>query len=110
MENQRFPFPKNIFCIVFFSASLLLLNEYSHLKRDTMLLAGLNDLDQDKDIHSSFDQSNDSYFPTNPFELMNVLKQIEARNEGKSPSDAIDDALKAFESEEQEDSSFDTDI
>ena len=42
-------------------------------------------------------------------ELINVLRNIEAMNERTDPSDAIDNALKAFESEDKENFSFDRD-
>ncbi|KGG11198.1 MULTISPECIES: hypothetical protein [Prochlorococcus] len=80
------------------------------LKRDSFLIAGTNDLQQEKDIHSSFEESNDLYFPSNPMELMNVLRSMESMKDGTSPSDAIDDALKAFEDENKEDSSLDIDF
>ena len=41
---------------------------------------------------------------------MNVLRSLESMNDSTPPSDAIDDALKAFEREEQVDSPFSTDI
>ncbi len=75
-------------------------------ERQNVLLAGLNDLNEEKDIHSSFDDSTDSFFPSNPMELMNVIRSIESMNEATSPSDAIDDALKAFENEAQAESSL----
>ncbi|KGG16474.1 MULTISPECIES: hypothetical protein [unclassified Prochlorococcus] len=87
-------------------AFFLLLFQIPILKKDIGLLAGLNTLDQEKDIHSSFDDSTDAYFPTNPMELMNVLKSIESMTDRTSPTDAIDEALKAFENEDQLDSSF----
>ena len=41
---------------------------------------------------------------------MNILQRIEAMNAGTDPYDAIDDALKAFEGEDLEDSFFDSDL
>ncbi|KGG33830.1 hypothetical protein EV10_0267 [Prochlorococcus marinus str. SS51] len=41
---------------------------------------------------------------------MNVLRSMESMKDGTSPSDAIDDALKAFEDENKEDSSLDIDF
>ena len=74
---------------------------------DSLLVASLPELDKEKDIHSSFDESNDSFFPSNPIEMMNVLRSLESANDGTSPSDAIDAAIEAFENQDQSDSSFD---
>ncbi len=71
------------------------------------MVADLADLDEERDIHSSFDESNDSFFPSNPMELMNVLRSFESANDGTSPSDAIDAAIEAFQNQDQSDSSFD---
>ena len=71
------------------------------------MLADLAELDKERDIHSSFDESNDSFFPSNPMELMNVLRSFESLNDGTSPSDAIDAAIEAFESQDQSQPSVD---
>ena len=39
-----------------------------------------------------------SAFPTNPFELMEMIKKHNSMNDATNPSDAIDDALKSFNS------------
>ena len=74
------------------------------------MLANLAELDKERDIHSSFDESNDSFFPSNPMELMNVLRSLESANDGTSPSDAIDAAIEAFENNKQADSSVISEI
>jgi len=79
------------------------------LSGNSLLFAETNDLKQNKDINSTFDES-DSYFPSSPLELINVLRSIESMSDSTPPSDAIDDALKAFEIEEKVDSSFDADF
>ena len=109
MRNQCFFFLKCIFFIFVLSQGTFLFVEDANIRGNGLFLAGLTDIDDEKNIHSSFDESNESYFPNNPMELMNVLRSIESMNDGTSPSDAIDDALKAFETQEQLDSSFDAD-
>ena len=37
-----------------------------------------------------------SVLPTNPFELVEMIRRINGLNDATSPSDAIDDALKSF--------------
>ncbi len=39
-----------------------------------------------------------SAFPTNPFELMEMIRRHNSMNDATNPSDAIDDALKSFNS------------
>ena len=35
--------------------------------------------------------------PTNPFEMVDILRRINSMNDATAPSDAIDDALKSFD-------------
>ncbi len=77
---------------------------------NSLLFAETNDLNQNNDINSAFDDSNDSYFPNSPLELMNVLRSIESMSDSTPPSDAIDDALKAFEREDNADNSVKSNI
>ena len=45
-----------------------------------------------------------SAIPTNPFELVEMIRRQNSLNDATKPSDAIDDALKSFDSwEEKED-------
>ena len=55
--------------------------------------------DEKRDIYSSFDTEDqiDQGLPIDPFELMNRLKQAEAMNNATTPSDALDEALNAFD-------------
>ncbi len=40
-------------------------------------------------------------FPTNPFELMEMIRRQNSMNDATNPSDAIDDALKSFNNLEE---------
>tara|TARA_B100000886_G_scaffold246089_1_gene173094 strand:- start:367 stop:651 length:285 start_codon:yes stop_codon:yes gene_type:complete len=42
-----------------------------------------------------------SGFPTNPFELVEMIRRQNSMNDATNPSDAIDDALKSFNSLEE---------
>ena len=56
-------------------------------------------IDEKRDIFNTFDtkdQSNQG-FPVDPFDLVNRLKQAGAMNDATTPSDALDEALNAFE-------------
>ena len=44
---------------------------------------------------------NGSSFPTNPFELVEMIRRQNSMNDATNPSDAIDDALKSFNSLEE---------
>ena len=42
-----------------------------------------------------------SAFPTNPFELVEMIRRQNSMNDATDPSDAIDDALRSFNSLEE---------
>ena len=43
----------------------------------------------------------DSVIPTNPFEIVEMIRRQNSLNDATKPSDAIDDALKSFNSLEE---------
>ena len=42
-----------------------------------------------------------SVIPTNPFEIVEMIRRYNSLNDATNPSDAIDDALKSFNSLEE---------
>ena len=52
------------------------------------------------DISTKTDDNN-SGIPTNPFELVEMIRRQNSMNDATNPSDAIDDALKSFNSLEE---------
>ena len=60
--------------------------------------------DEKRDIYSTFDTEDqiDQGLPIDPFDLMNRLKQAGAMNNATTPSDALDEALNAFDHSEYE--------
>ena len=56
-------------------------------------------IDEKRDIYNTFDAESqiDQGLPIDPFDLMNRLKQAEAMDDATTPSDALDEALKAFD-------------
>ena len=44
---------------------------------------------------------NSSVIPTNPFEIVEMIRRQNSMNDATNPSDAIDDALKSFNSSEE---------
>ena len=55
-----------------------------------------------RDIFKTFDtkDQNDQGFPIDPFDLMNRIKQAGAMRDATTPSEAIDEALNAFDESE----------
>ena len=64
--------------------------------KSTLLYAEESSL-KDIEINSTtkFD-TNGSALPTNPFEIVEMLRRANSMNDATNPSDAIDDALKSF--------------
>ena len=85
--------PKTI-ALVFFLISLISL-------KGNLLNAEY--LFQELQIDSSTKEDEDkSSIPTNPFEIVEMIRRYNSLNDATNPSDAIDDALKSFnESEEK---------
>ncbi len=102
-------FQKCIFSIFFVIGSLAFLIGDAFVSKNAFLRADSKDPAEDNNLHSSFEDENKTEFPTNPLELLRVLREIESINNRSSPSDAIEDALKAFESEGQQESSLNND-
>ena len=57
---------------------------------------------EELEINTSTKTEDDvSAFPTNPFELVEMIRRQNSMNDATDPSDAIDDALKSFNSLEE---------
>ena len=46
-------------------------------------------------------EENSSVIPTNPFEIVEMIRRRNSLNDATNPSDAIDDALESFKSLEE---------
>ncbi len=46
-------------------------------------------------------EDDSSVFPTNPFEIVEMMRKYNSMNDATKPSDAIDDALKSFNTLEE---------
>ena len=46
-------------------------------------------------------EDDSSVIPTNPFELVEMIRRQNSMNDATNPSDAIDDALKSFNTLEE---------
>ena len=58
----------------------------------------IEELEIDTSTKTEYDSS---AFPTNPFELMEMIRRQNSMNNATDPSDAIDDALKSFNNLEE---------
>ena len=79
----------NVFCIFI---SLITLSNFrtNYLYADELLLKEI-----EIDSSTKFDEKS-SDFPTNPFEIVEMIRRANSLNDATIPSDAIDDALKSF--------------
>ena len=70
---------------------------------------GSSEIPKEREIHNTFSDNEGSgtiLDATNPMDLINRLRQATAMDNATSPSDAIDDALKALDSQDLEKSSL----
>ena len=92
---------KNYFCksffkpitvVIFFTLLISLKSDYLNAEY----------LFKELEINSSTKTEEDSsVLPTNPFELVEMIRRQNSMNDATNPSDAIDDALKSFLSLEE---------
>ena len=89
-------FCKNVFkpitVVIFFSLIMPLKSDYLNAEY----------LFEELEIDTSTKtENNSSALPTNPFELVEMIRRQNSMNDATDPSDAIDDALKSFNSMEE---------
>ena len=92
---------KNYFCksvfkpitvVIFFILLIFLKSDYLNAEY----------LFEELEIDTSTKTEDDSSaFPTNPFELVEMIRRQNSMNDATDPSDAIDDALRSFNSLEE---------
>ena len=84
--------PKSITFVIFFTLLISLKNDYLNAES----------LFEELEIDTSTKTEDDSSaLPTNPFELVEMIRRQNSMNDATDPSDAIDDALKSFNSLEE---------
>ena len=83
--------PRQITFIIFFTLLISLKGDYLNAEY----------LFEELEIDTSTKTEDDSSaLPTNPFELVEMIRRQNSMNDATDPSDAIDDALKSFKSME----------
>ena len=83
--------PKPITFVIFFTLLISLKGDYLNAEY----------LFEELEIDTSTKTEDDSSLPTNPFELVEMIRRQNSMNDATNPSDAIDDALKSFNSLEE---------
>ena len=84
--------PKRITYVIFFMLLIFLKGDYLNAEY----------LFEELEIDTSTKTDDDgSSLPTNPFELVEMIRRQNSMNDATNPSDAIDDALKSFNSLEE---------
>ena len=85
-------FPKQINFVIFFILLIPFKGDYLNAEY----------LFEELEIDTSTKTEDDSSaLPTNPFELVEMIRRQNSMNDATDPSDAIDDALKSFNSLEE---------
>ena len=84
--------PKSISLIIFFISLISLKGNF--LRAEYLL----EEIEID---NSTKPEEDSSVLPTNPFEIMEIIRRQNSMNDATNPSDAIDDALKSFNSLEE---------
>ena len=83
---------KSITFLIFFTLLIFLKSEYLNAEY----------IFEELEIDTSTKTEDDSSaLPTNPFELVEMIRRQNSMNDATDPSDAIDDALKSFNSLEE---------
>ena len=83
--------PKPLNFVIFFSLLISLKGNYLNAEY----------LFEELEIDTSTKTEDDSSLPTNPFELVEMIRRQNSLNDATSPSDAIDEALKSFNTLEE---------
>ena len=89
---------KNYFCKSLYKPLTFLISLIS-LKGDFL---NAEYLSEEFEIDSSTKtDDNSSVIPTNPFEIVEMIRRYNSLNDATNPSEAIDDALKSFKTQEE---------
>ena len=84
--------PRSITFLIFFTLLISLKGDYLNAEY----------LFEELEIDTSTKTKEDSsVLPSNPFELVEMIRRQNSMNDATDPSDAIDDALKSFNSLEE---------
>ena len=91
---------KFYFCKKLFKNPLLIFSFVSFFSLNSNIL-NAEYLSEELQIDSSTKTEDNSFLPTNPFEIVEMIRRHNSLNDATSPSDALNDALKSFNSLEE---------
>ena len=102
-QTARFTRGQLLLACVLLTPFFLTIGQVSFFSKLTKIAEVKNySTDEKRDIFNTFDteNQNDQGFPIDPFDLMNRIKKAGAMNDATTPSDALDEALNAFDESE----------
>ena len=85
-------FPKSLVFFVFFISLIISKSDFLYSQEQY-----IKDIQKDSSTKSD-DSSSD--LPTNPFEIVRMIRRANSMNDATKPSDALDEALKLFNIDE----------
>ena len=83
------------FILVLFSLAPIISLDHNSLNAENLYF-------EEMEIDSTTKTGDKKVIPDNPFEMVEMIRRYNSMNEATNPSDAIDDALKSFNSLEEE--------
>tara|TARA_B100001248_G_scaffold234141_1_gene196056 strand:- start:174 stop:458 length:285 start_codon:yes stop_codon:yes gene_type:complete len=92
---------KNYFCKYLSKSITLLIFSISLISLKSDLLNAEYLLEEMEIDTSTKSDENGSIIPTNPFQIVEMIRRYNSMNDATKPSDAIDDALNSFNSLEK---------
>ena len=92
---------KNYFCKNFPRPILLIIFFIPFVSLQGNLLNAENLFEELQIDTSTKKEDDNSIIPTNPFEIVEMIRRYNSLNDATSPSDALDDALNSFNSLEE---------
>ena len=92
---------KNYFCNNLTKSTFLIIFIISLISLKGDFLSAEYSFEELEIDSSTKTDDNSSGIPTNPFELVEMIRRYNSLNDATNPSDAIDDALKSFNSLEE---------
>ena len=82
-------FCKNLICLFIFQPFFI---NFQLFAQESFKL---NEIEMDRS--TNFEKEDNIDFPTNPFELVDIIRKANSMNNATKPSDAIDEAIKSFD-------------
>ena len=92
---------KNDFCKKISKSITLLIFLFSLISFDSNFVIAEYLLEEMEIDTSTKSDDNDSIIPTNPFQIVEMIRRYNSMNDATNPSDAIDNALDSFNSLEK---------